>query len=69
MFVQTQRIDYPDHSEEIAFLNKILDGLPKPFPDVCAGLVAQVLARLDQLMVASQARVSLYDPREDSRCS
>jgi hypothetical protein len=67
MFIQTQRIDYPDHKDEIAVLNDILACIPKPFPPEFKPVVEMTLARLDQLMVASQAQVRLYDPREE-RC-
>lgn len=69
MFIQTQRLDYPDHSEEIAFLNGILADIQsmKPFPSKLKPIVDRALARLDQLMVASKAQTRLYDPREE-RC-
>lgn len=70
MFVQTQRLDYPDHKEEIAYLNNLLARFQdmKPFPLEYKPVVENLLARLDCLMLASKARVSLYDPREERRC-
>lgn len=70
MFIQTQRIDYPDHREEIASLNSILADIQAKgtFAPELQPVVDKILARLDQLMIASQAQVRLYDPREE-RCS
>jgi hypothetical protein len=64
-FIQTQRLDYADHRDEIAFLNSVIAALPKPFPDVCRHAVELVLARIDHLMTCSSPTLSPYDPREE----
>ena len=68
MFVQTQRLDYPDHKEEIQFLNSILAMLQshdQPFDARYQPLVEAVIARTSHLMDCSRGRVSPYDPAED----
>lgn len=64
MMLQTQRLEYADHKDEIASLNAILDAIPLPhLPEVKAS-VDLILARLDRLMTAQNARLKLYDQRE-----
>jgi len=67
MFIHTQRIDYPDHTDEIAFLNGLLADMPKPFPPEFKQVVEGILHRLDEMMLASQARVRPYDQNEERR--
>lgn len=70
MFVQTQRLDYPDYKEEIAYLNSLLARFQdmKPFPLEYKPVVENLLARIDSLMLASKVQISPYDPREERRC-
>lgn len=70
MFVQTQRIDYPDHADEIASLNGILADIQAKgtFAPALQPVVEKILARLDHLMIASKAQVRVYDPWEEKRC-
>jgi len=62
--IQTQRLDYTDHSEEIASLNTILAGIQSSgdHPEL-SETIAHILERLDHLMTAQGARLSLYDQR------
>jgi hypothetical protein len=62
-FVTTQRLDYADHTEEIASLNEILDTLK----GTNSAAVTAILDRLAYLQQASLARLSLYDQREQRR--
>ena len=66
--IQTRRLDYPDHAEEIASLNFILAEIQQSGtrPEL-AEVIAHVLSRLDQLMTLSKARVSIYNQFEDRR--
>jgi hypothetical protein len=69
MMVQTQKLEYPDHKEEIATLNEVLAslqfGYPQGFPERLQPTVTMILERLDQLMTAANARIKLYDQREN----
>jgi len=67
MYVTTQRLDYPDHAEEIAELNRTLADIQamKPFPPELQPTVERLILRIDHLMVSSQPQVSIYDQRED----
>ena len=69
MFVSTQRLDYADHSEEIASLNAILAPIQamKPFPPELQPTVEAILARLSLLQLGEKAVLSLYDQREERR--
>jgi hypothetical protein len=62
MMVQTQKLEYADHKDEIASLNKILADIQacQPFPPELAPTVMQILARLDFLMTAQKATLKLY---------
>ncbi len=62
-FVTTQRLDYADHTEEIASLNEILDTLR----GTQSAAVTAILDRLAYLQQSSLARLSLYDQREERR--
>jgi hypothetical protein len=65
-FVQTHRLDYADHSEEIVSLNRILKEIEegaRPLPPSLVKTVEYILARLDHLMVAQKAKLSVYDQR------
>ncbi len=62
-FVTTQRLDYADHTEEIASLNEILDTLR----GTQSAAVTAILDRLAYLEQSSLARLSLYDQREERR--
>jgi hypothetical protein len=67
MMIQTQRLEYPDHREEIASLNRILAEIEagaRPFPDNLVKTVEYILARLDHLMTAQNACLKIYDQRE-----
>lgn len=64
MMIQTQRLEYHDHEEEIACLNAILADIPLPHPPEMKPAVDRLLARLDLLMTADRAVLKLYDPRE-----
>lgn len=68
-FISTQRLDYEDHGEEIASLNAILADIQscQPFPAELKSTVEGILARLDHLMVAERAVLSIYDQREERR--
>jgi hypothetical protein len=69
MMVQTYKLEYPDHKEEIATLNEVLAslqfGYPKGFPERLQPTVTMILERLDQLMTTSNAKTKLYDQREN----
>jgi hypothetical protein len=62
MMIQTQKLEYQDHKDEIASLNKILADIQacQPFPPELTGTVMQILARLDFLMTAEKATLKLY---------
>lgn len=68
MMIQTQRLEYPDHKEEIAQLNRVLAslqfGYPQGYPERLQPTVQMILERLDVLMVSENARLKLYDQRE-----
>jgi hypothetical protein len=67
MMIQTQRLEYPDHRDEIASLNRILAEIEsgtRPLPDSLVKTVEYILGRLDHLMTAQGARLNLYDQRE-----
>jgi hypothetical protein len=64
-FVTTMHLRYPDHSEEIESLNRVLHELEraKPLPPELVRTVEFILARLDHLMLAPRAKLSVYDQR------
>jgi len=65
--IQTQRLEYPDHKEEIASLNRILREIElgsRPLPDNLVKTVEYILARLDLLMRTDTAQLKIYDQRE-----
>jgi hypothetical protein len=67
MMIQTQRLDYPDHREEIKSLNEILSLIEqgsRPLPENDVKAVEFLLARLDHLMTTDSARLKIYDQRE-----
>lgn len=67
MMIQTQRLEYPDHKEEIVSLNRILREIElgsRPLPDNLVKTVEYILARLDHLMTTDAAKLKIYDQRE-----
>jgi chemotaxis regulatin CheY-phosphate phosphatase CheZ len=68
-FVHTQRLDYIDHSEEIASLNRVLADIQacQPFPPELQATVERLIARIDHLMLSSRAVLSTYDQHEERR--
>lgn len=67
MMVQTQKLEYPDHKDEIASLNRILaeiEGGARPLPDALVKTVEYIIARLDHLMTTGKAKLKLYDQHE-----
>lgn len=62
-FVAPMRLDYTDNGEQISALNKILAGLPKPYPPDFQETVDFILGRMVELQTAQAARLSLYDQR------
>jgi hypothetical protein len=65
--IQTQRLEYPDHKDEIASLNRILHEIEagsRPLPPALVKTVEYILARLDHLMTSDAARLKIYDQRE-----
>ena len=67
MMIQTQRLEYERHSEEINTLNQILAvvqaNYPSGYPAEMHPAIALVMSRLDQLMTAQNARLKIYDQR------
>lgn len=67
MMVQTQKLEYPDHSEEIVSLNRILAEIEagaRPLPESLVKTVQFIIARLDHLMTTGKAKLKLYDQCE-----
>jgi len=67
MMIQTQCLEYPDHSEEIASLNRILAEIEagqRPLPDSLVKTVQFIITRLDHLMTTDKAKLKLYDQHE-----
>lgn len=67
MMLQTQRLEYPDHRDEIASLNRILAEIQagsRPLPPSLVKTVEYIIARLDHLMTTDKARLKTYDQRE-----
>ena len=68
MMIQTQRLEYPDHKEEIRSLNEVLAslqfGYPEGFPERLQPTVQMILERLDKLMTTQNAQLKIYDQRE-----
>lgn len=65
--IQTQRLEYPDHRDEIASLNRILSEIEtgsRPLPPPLVKTVEFIIERLDHLMTTDKARLKLYDQRE-----
>jgi hypothetical protein len=65
-FLTTMKLEYPDHSEEINSLNRILRGIEegaRPLPPGLIKTVEYILARLDHLMIAQKACLKVYDQR------
>jgi hypothetical protein len=63
MMIQTLRLDYTDNDAHISALNKILAGLPKPYPPEMQETVDFILNRMIELQTAQVARLVLYDQR------
>ena len=65
MMIQTQRLEYQDHQEEIASLNKILADIQAngDQPGLRA-TVEYIIDRLDQLMTTDKAVLKIYDQHE-----
>lgn len=65
MMIQTQKLEYFDHRQEIESLNKILAslqfGYPQGFPERLQPTVEMILSRLDVLMNTKTATLKLYD--------
>jgi hypothetical protein len=68
MFIQTQRLDYADHREEIASLNHVLAQIQAggTQPELKPA-IDSILARLERLQIASLATLSIYNQFEDHR--
>jgi hypothetical protein len=67
MMIQTQRLEYPDHRDEIASLNRILHEIEtgsRPLPESLVKTVNYILARLDHLMTTSAARLKIYNQHD-----
>ncbi len=68
MMIQTQRLEYSEHTEEINTLNKILATVqanyPSGYPAEMHPAIALVLSRLDQLTSAEKATLRPYDQHE-----
>lgn len=68
MMISTQKLEYPDHKEEIASLNAVLAslqfGYPLGYPARLQPTVLMIMERLDVLMTAQSAHLKLYDQRE-----
>jgi hypothetical protein len=68
MMIQTYKLQYADHGEEITTLNKILASIqahyPLGYPEGMHAAVIFMLARLDQLMSTDKATLKPYDQRE-----
>lgn len=65
--IQTQKLEYPDHRDEIASLNRILAEIEQgaqPLPDNLVKTVTYILGRLDTLMTAQKAVLRIYDQHE-----
>lgn len=69
MMIQTHKLEYPDHKDEIATLNHVLAslqfGYPHGYPERLQPTVDMIMGKLDQLMTAQNARIKLYDQREN----
>lgn len=65
MMIQTQKLEYFDHRQEIESLNKILAslqfGYPQGFPERLQPTVEMILSRLDVLMNTKTATLKLYN--------
>lgn len=67
MMIQTQRLEYPNHSDEITSLNRILVEIEtgsRPLPPSLVKTVEYIIARLDHLMTTDTARLKIYDQHE-----
>lgn len=71
MMLSQQRLEYPDHSEEITTLNAILAdiqfGYPQGHPPEMEATVRRLLARLDELMTTNKAVLKDYNQFEVHR--
>lgn len=65
--IMTRRLDYPDHADEIAALNKILQelGTRKPLPPHLVKTVEYIIDRLNYLQLSSAAVTRPYNQFED----
>jgi hypothetical protein len=67
-FMIQQRLEYPDHREEISSLNEVLAkiqfGYPQGHPPEMESTVRFILARLDQLMTTEKAILQDYNQFE-----
>ena len=68
MMLRQQRLEYPDHNEEIATLNRVLEVIQKSYPDghpaELEPAVKVMLKRLDDLMTTAKAVLKDFNPRE-----
>ena len=68
MMIQTQKLEYPDHSQEIRTLNQVIAVIranyPQGYPPQLHPTVGFVLKRLDELMMAQKAVLKVYDQHE-----
>ena len=65
-FIMPMKLEYADHGEEIASLNRILKEIEegaRPLPQSLVKTVEYILARLDHLMTAQAATLKVYDQR------
>jgi|HubBroStandDraft_4_1064222.scaffolds.fasta_scaffold16912_4 hypothetical protein len=63
MMVQTQKLSYGEHDEEIAFLNAIVKQYGEHHNADFKPLIDSILARIDHLTTTQNARLELYDQR------
>jgi hypothetical protein len=61
-FISPQELTYEDHKDEIQFLNEILANIQAKgiFEPKLQPTVDSILARLDSLMIASEAKLKAY---------
>jgi hypothetical protein len=66
-FLSQQKLEYPDHKDEIAFLNAVLAEIPLPHPPEVKSSIDMILARLDLLMTTDKAVLKDYNQFEVHR--
>jgi hypothetical protein len=62
MMIQTQKLEYQDHREEIVTLNRILADIQtcQPFPPELQPTVERIIVRLDHLMTVKDAVLKAF---------